>query len=726
MTATNFPTTGLVANQTIHSVGNKRYLWDGIKWKKVQSPDLFQELVVSQTLTTSVGSGKISSSISSGKKLRLEKIQCGSGTYSVGTTTLDVVEYETFIENSRKNFANPNELIVEAKIPYDIGGFDFSVVSVLDEDGDVLFLGQISSGVSKPDYTGDVGINLFLRIRVLLGAGNGPAFFDNLLPLTHESIKGLNEVGSHDKIYRRVTTKSELASGVFSVGDVLEVSDSGYAKYDVVSGGTPDGARVLNAGSGKTAVMRESQVLSSLDSPTFGSNVVLGPTSFTHPQGTVEVFNAFINVQPETLYKVTVDITTSNSGFVKILFGNDTVPENQVEAIYGDQTEGFWFDTEAILANGLETNATLTTNLYTFSLYTSSTGFTNLHISTDTNWGGTIASITIVPVIGVTAYNKIIPSDAIGKDRYNGLKIGSVERNDIALGDKSSLGMFVYDESTLNSPRNLAFGQRTLSATERGDECTAIGTFALQGNEGSANTASGHSSLRLNNKGQENTASGHKSGAKNTTGYRNSYFGAYAGSWNKTGYGNTAIGCMAGTQNTVSFNNCSLLGYTSEVTGSNQVQLGNSLTTTYAYGAVQDRSDERDKLDIKDLTDDHISFFMSVEWKQYRMNHRERYKERVNITDEDGNIIGFEVIEVENDGSRAGSRYHIGAIAQQVEEAMKNFGIDFAGLQHHSINGGEDVYTIGYQEFIGIQGLIIQRQQKTIESILERLDLAGI
>jgi hypothetical protein len=98
------------------------------------------------------------------------------------------------------------------------------------------------------------------------------------------------------------------------------------------------------------------------------------------------------------------------------------------------------------------------------------------------------------------------------------------------------------------------------------------------------------------------------------------------------------------------------------------------------------------------------------------MNHRERYIE----------IIDGERVEVENDESRAGSRFHVGAIAQQVEEAMKKHGIDFAGLQHHSLKGGQDVYTIGYQEFIGIQGEIIQRQQSRINSIEDRLTKAGI
>jgi len=186
---------------------------------------------------------------------------------------------------------------------------------------------------------------------------------------------------------------------------------------------------------------------------------------------------------------------------------------------------------------------------------------------------------------------------------------------------------------------------------------------------------------------------------------------------NFSGDDNTFLGHTAGNQATETFTNCTLLGKNTIVTASNQVQLGDLNTTTYAFGAVQDRSDARDKLDIKDLTDAHIAFFMAVEWKQYRMNYREAYR----VVDDKGNES-----YLDSDESKAGERYHIGAIAQQVEEAMKANDIDFAGLQHHSVSGGQDVYTIGYQEFIGIQGLIIQRQQARFISIEKRLAKGGL
>ena len=760
-------------------------------------------------------------------------------------------------------------------------------------------------------------------------------------PESTSSIYNLSESFEFDTIEDMSGSEIE-----FPEGKALRVIE-GDILYKVTSGSSPDNSTSPNLTGFGYAARKDQDIISADEYATFGGNVVVDSTALNHTAGTVEILDAAINVLADTYYRVTVDITTTTSGFVKIFFGNDTVPGNQVEAIFGDQTNGFWFSNATILTDGTENNRQLTTNVYTFALYTSATAFDNLHIETDLLWGGNIGSVTIQEVTEKPAYSKITPSDGVGRDFYTGIKGGSVNRNDMAIGDKSALGMFVFDGLSPTPAHNVAVGSRTLSALQHGDENTGIGTFALQGNEGSNNTAIGYSALKVCNKGQENTAMGYKAGTFVTTGYKNTFLGFWSGAGIRTGrenvdigwksnlepsdrsfttsigassgmgvnigdantfigrnaansisetptlnlsasvsvgadskpWGNNSVcvgfqskvgteiafadfaisigdnattfsedsiaighvsvangvgsislgdsaqttagsGCIsigansisgadegvaigksangvgsrcvsigsgssaasqsvvvgglatpAGTNNTAvgfragnnfdgsantflghtaglqaveTFSNCTLLGSLTVVTGSNQVQLGDSATTTYAYGAVQDRSDKRDKLDIKDLTDAHIAFFMDIEWKQYRMNHRERYidiVEHVEIEEkpifhelhpkmvigtEEIKHVTYERVEVENDGSRSGKRFHIGAIAQQVEAAMKKHNVDFAGLQHHSVNDGQDVYTIGYQEFIGIQGLIIQRQQTRLLSIEGRLTKAGI
>jgi hypothetical protein len=58
------------------------------------------------------------------------------------------------------------------------------------------------------------------------------------------------------------------------------------------------------------------------------------------------------------------------------------------------------------------------------------------------------------------------------------------------------------------------------------------------------------------------------------------------------------------------------------------------------------------------------------------------------------------LVAVPKDGSRAKRRKHQGVIAQEVKAVMDELGVDFGGYQDHSINGGTDVLTIGYDEFI--------------------------
>lgn len=233
---------------------------------------------------------------------------------------------------------------------------------------------------------------------------------------------------------------------------------------------------------------------------------------------------------------------------------------------------------------------------------------------------------------------------------------------------------------------NTAIGFQAMSEAKVGSNNNAMGYFALRKNNASGNVSIGDFSLT------------------NLTIKKETY--------------NTAVGYAAlrtnvdGTPLTDRYN-CAGLGFDTRVSADNQVQLGNSNTTTYAFGAVQDRSDARDKIVAGDITDAHINFFNDVEFKRYRLDYRDDYIE----IDDDGNVT-----KLDKDGSKARKREHVGVIAQQVEQAMKAHNVDFAGLQHHSQNGGYDIYTVGYQEFIPILGEIVQRQQKQIDELKKLIE----
>jgi len=95
----------------------------------------------------------------------------------------------------------------------------------------------------------------------------------------------------------------------------------------------------------------------------------------------------------------------------------------------------------------------------------------------------------------------------------------------------------------------------------------------------------------------------------------------------------------------------------------------------------------------------------------YRINYREDYYEKV-----DGKRVEFP-----NDGSKKRSRKHYGLIAQEVKQTMDELGVDFGGYQDHSIKGGKDVLSLGYDEFVAPMIKAIQELSARVESLEKQL-----
>ena len=190
-----------------------------------------------------------------------------------------------------------------------------------------------------------------------------------------------------------------------------------------------------------------------------------------------------------------------------------------------------------------------------------------------------------------------------------------------------------------------------------------------------------------------------------------------------TGSNNVAIGHLAGRYQTsgatlTNFTNTIMLGYDTRVSASNQVQLGNADTTTYAYGSVQDRSDQRDKTDIED-TALGLSFIKDLRPVDFRWDYRENYFDKVETEIVvDGETVTTTTLQaVPKDGSRKRNRKHHGLIAQEVKQVMDAHGVDFAGYQDHSINGGNDVLSIGYSELIAPLIKAVQELSAQVEAL---------
>lgn len=210
---------------------------------------------------------------------------------------------------------------------------------------------------------------------------------------------------------------------------------------------------------------------------------------------------------------------------------------------------------------------------------------------------------------------------------------------------------------------------------------------------GTANTAFGRRTLTAVTSGSQNTGCGTDAGAAITGSNGNTMIGYAAGSTISSGNGNTGLGRNAFTGVSFAVNNATAVGDGTTVTGSNQVQLGNSSTTTYAYGAVQNRSDARDKADVRD-TVLGLAFLRRLRPVDFRWNYREDY-ERPHDLNADAEWVAPPA------GSKTRVRYHHGLLAQEVEAAMQELGVDFGGYQDHALAGGRDVKSIGYTELIG-------------------------
>lgn len=197
------------------------------------------------------------------------------------------------------------------------------------------------------------------------------------------------------------------------------------------------------------------------------------------------------------------------------------------------------------------------------------------------------------------------------------------------------------------------------------------------------------------------------------------------------GNGNTAIGTQAllrniGNNNTAignkslsnaKYNNCTGIGHGTKISGDNQVQLGNSATTTYCYGSVQNRSDRRDKADIRD-TELGLDFVLGLKPVDFRWDYREDYIEE--IVKEDGSI---EIIEYSKDGSKKRERFHQGFIAQDIKELMDRLGVDFGGYQNSKVNGGDDILSLGYTGFIAPIVKAIHEQQQIITELKNKIKM---
>jgi hypothetical protein len=238
---------------------------------------------------------------------------------------------------------------------------------------------------------------------------------------------------------------------------------------------------------------------------------------------------------------------------------------------------------------------------------------------------------------------------------------------------------------------NTALGASSLSSLVSGDQNTCIGASAGLSYTGSSTG--------------NNTFVGYVAGAQVDSGKSNTFIGSGSGYAITSGVSNSALGISSMFTSTPSnTTNSTAIGSGSDVTGSNQIQLGDSGTTPYAYAVLQIRSDLRDKTDVRD-TQLGLNFINALRPVDYKWDLREDYRPEKpeNINDKEAMDVWRQTTKLSvlvKDGSKKRSRFHHGLIAQEVKSVLDSQGIDFGGYQDHKVKGGEDVLSIGYDELI--------------------------
>lgn len=333
----------------------------------------------------------------------------------------------------------------------------------------------------------------------------------------------------------------------------------------------------------------------------------------------------------------------------------------------------------------------------------------------------------------------------------------------------NAFGAYALGSLNTGYGRNCAFGsmQNGVGATES----SAFGFASLLVANGTCNSVLGAYAMNKSTSGGFNTVAGYETAYNLTTGGYNVGVGAYAMREANVASYNTAVGYQAlryaQDGSAFNFTNCAGLGYDARVSGNNQIQLGNVDTSTYVYGTVQNRSDARDKTDVRD-TGLGLEFIENLRPVDFRWDYRDAYIEFEHVIDRfdvdaaplplptqteydvlhEGVVVGsvrctdggawesrvtcadaFREVPlvtcaagpvravtvrraraVEKDGSRKRERYHHGFIAQEVPD-------EFGGKQHHAVAGGLDVYSLGYEELLAPIVRAIQELSGKISSL---------
>jgi hypothetical protein len=600
---------------------------------------------------------------------------------------------------------DPNELL------YTVDGASISGLSV--GSGLSVVSGSLQATAGE-DYTIGAGLSLDVPTNTLSTIGN-PA-----IQLTSNSLyvndnqqsiqSAINNVSSGSTIY--------ISSGSFT-GDVvisnktnislISPSQNSGVLCEILGKLTIDGTS-QNVNIGNVQFETDTSVISGLGAHNLNNVVFQGTSSLTH---NIEIgkncpLGSFITLSNcEFDQYCSILVPSTFSGILYLIncgFNGATITLNNPLP-------------QQVIINNCAGFTTFPTNASFYGLNVLTTGVSNL---TTTNING---SAYPPPSSGVSVANQgndrvvtaTATTDALTAESnltFNGsarLGIGTIYVH-TAGGATEVLQM--NEVASVVGTNNVAIGHQCVASSS----CTNIGyNIGRTGMTGTYNILIGRSTAIALTSGNGDVIIGGNSGQQMTTGTNNTFIGVSTGVNQTTQNNNTICGYFSNCRDaTTTYTNCSVFGANIRngvISGDNQVQLGDSATTVYAYGAVQNRSDARDKADIKN-TSLGLEFIEKLRPVDFRWDLREDYK--VDVIDENQNLT---TTILDKDGSKKRNRYHHGLIAQEVKQVMTDLNIDFGGYQDHSYNGGGDRLTIGYEELIAPMIKAIQELNARVKAL---------
>jgi len=371
----------------------------------------------------------------------------------------------------------------------------------------------------------------------------------------------------------------------------------------------------------------------------------------------------------QSLYSNTTGNYNTATGYASLIT-NTTGTENTANGFnsLGANTTGT--DNTTIGSGSLRNNTTGLNNTAAgwHSLYANTTGNDNTASGYNSLHSNT------------TGYSNV----AIGT---NALYSDAANSNSVAIGDSA-----MYNQS-VGAIGNTATGSKALFANVTGYFNTANGYQSLYHNTtANDNTAMGYQALTANTTGANNTASGYQSLYQNTTGGANTAIGNGALFNMTTGSDNTAIGFNSFPSSTT-LTNWTAIGFNSggAYSTSNSVELGNSSVATIRaqVTGITAISDRRIKDNVK-ANVPGLDFITLLRPVTYNLNiHRQNeilYKGKKGADQDWEGKYDVEKITMS------------GFIAQEVDQAAKDAGYDFSGVERPSTPDG--LYGVRYTDFI--------------------------